>query len=122
ELLLRLADALREQGEFAAARARIEEALALAESIGASALTAQAEILALRLQMHVETELDLERLLGRADAAIAQLEQHDEQAGLAQAWFVRAWITWIQCRAEATRQALERSLEYAKRADDQRTL
>ena len=40
---------------------------------------------------------------------------------LAKAWELLAWARWMACQAGATEEALERSIEYARRAGDSRT-
>jgi tetratricopeptide (TPR) repeat protein len=57
-----------------------------------------------------------EALTAESDATIAALTALGDEAGLADAWAVRAWIPWFRCRAADTADACERSVLHAQRA------
>jgi class 3 adenylate cyclase/tetratricopeptide (TPR) repeat protein len=53
----------------------------------------------------------------QARAAISALERHDDEEGLARAWFVLATTTyWVRARWDDMREPLSRSIAYARRA------
>jgi DNA-binding SARP family transcriptional activator len=122
ELLVALAGALREVGEVERARESALEAVELARAAGERGLELRAEVLGLRLDIATGAQLDAPELVARVDRTIAALEDADDDPGLADAWTVVAWIRWTRCRAAETEEAIQRALEHARRAGDERAI
>ena len=53
-----------------------------------------------------------------ADRTLAELTRLGDAEGLASAWWVQGWLTWLECRAEDTERALATSIDWARRAGD----
>ena len=122
QLLLALAGAQREVGDFEAANDASAQAIALASSLGNRALESQARILRLRIQLQTQVSLALDELVQSAEQTIGELEDLGDEQGLGEAWSVLAWMSWLRCRAGATAQSLERALVYAQGAGDEPTV
>lgn len=122
ELLLSLAQAKREVGDFEAAEATCVEAIALAHSLGERALESKARILRLRMQLQTRVSLALDELDRSAQETIAELEELGDEHGLGEAWSLLAWTSWLRCRAEPTARSLERALAFARSARDEPTV
>jgi DNA-binding SARP family transcriptional activator len=111
-LLPALADALRTTGEFERSAAVIDEAL----HAGDERVRLRAGIAAMRNLLRTDTTLQTAHLAAESDATIAALEALGDEAGLADAWAVRAWIPWFRCRAAEAAAACERSIAHARNA------
>jgi predicted ATPase/DNA-binding SARP family transcriptional activator len=122
QLLLALAGAQREVGDFEAADDASAEAIALASRLGNRALESQARILRLRMQLQTQVSLTLDELVRSAEQTIGELEVIGDEQGLGEAWSVLAWMSWLRCRAGPTAQSLERALVYAQGAGDETTI
>jgi tetratricopeptide (TPR) repeat protein len=122
ELLVDLADALRETGDHARAEAVLEEVFARAADSGNRGLEARAVVVRLRIQVvSADAKLETERLRAEASRAIDVLEELGDERGLAKAWELLAWAPWFACRVAEAEAALHRSIEYARRVRDSRT-
>jgi tetratricopeptide (TPR) repeat protein len=74
----------------------------------------------LRLQVAADPDVQTDELERQAKRAVEVFEQEGDERRLAKAWELLAWALWLRCRAAATEEALERAIEYARRAGDSR--
>ena len=121
DLLTELAEALREGGDFSRADRVLAEALALAASHADRAVEAQARIARLRVQLATNQELGPREVEGVVSAAIDVLTELGDERRLAKAWFLRAWLEWLGCRAMAAAESSRRAAAHAERAGDERS-
>ena len=121
-LLLALAGALRESGDFEGAREAVGEALRIARRIGDRRMERNADVLVVRLDLATQPDRAAPQALARVDHAIAELDALGDDQGLAEAWTTLAWIRWVGCRAGDTELALQRALLHARRAGDERSV
>jgi DNA-binding SARP family transcriptional activator len=116
-LLLELAEATRNAG-------RLQEALEVLDEITDSGadplLVAQAHLARLRIRFVLDSSAVSAEGLTQLEQAVQLFERADDHPRLAEAWFLHAWFEWLRCRADATDEALDRSLEHARRARDRR--
>jgi len=120
DLLTELAEALREGGDFSRADRVLAEALALAASRADRAVEAQARIARLRVQLATNREPAAGEVEETVAAAIDVLTELGDERRLAKAWFLRAWLEWLGCRATATAESSRRAAAHAERAGDER--
>ncbi len=120
DFLTELAEALRECGDFSRADRVLAEALALAASRADRAVEAQARIARLRVQLSTNQELGPREVEGVVSAAIDVLTELGDERRLAKAWFLRAWLEWLGCRAMAAAESSRRAAAHAERAGDER--
>ena len=121
ELLVELADALRETGEYGRATAVLDEVSTRAVAAGDRRLEAHALVVRLRMQLFTDANVVTESLRTDARRAVDVLEELHDERGLAKAWELLAWAPWFACRVADAEEALNRSLEYARRSRDSRT-
>jgi DNA-binding SARP family transcriptional activator/tetratricopeptide (TPR) repeat protein len=117
-LLLELAEATRNAG-------RLQEALAVLEEIDElpgidPLLEAQAHLARLRIRHLLDSSALTAEARTQLDDAMSLFERADDHARLAEAWFLRAWFEWLRCQAGAADDALDRSIEHARRVRDRR--
>ncbi len=120
DLLTELAEALREGGDFSRADRVLAEALAFAASRADRAVEAQARIARLRVQLATNREPAAGEVEETVAAAIEVLTELGDERRLAKAWFLRAWLEWLGCRATATAESSRRAAAHAERAGDER--
>ena len=120
DFLTELAEALRECGDFSRADRVLAEALALAASRADRAVEAQARIARLRVQLSTNQELGPREVEGVVSTAIDVLTELGDERRLAKAWFLRAWLEWLGCRAMAAAESSRRAAAHAERAGDER--
>ena len=120
DLLTELAEALREGGDFSRADRVLAEALALAASRVDRAVEAQARIALLRVQLATNREPASGEVEDIVAAAIDVLTELGDERRLAKAWFLRAWLEWLGCRATAAAESSRRAAAHAERAGDER--
>ncbi len=118
--LVDLAEAKRDAGDLAGADEALAEALALAERAGSVVAAEAARIGHLRVAFQTDSGLRVEETLPVVEHAIAAFEAAGDDRELARALYVRAWISWLGCRAAEAEQALERAIVHARRAGDDR--
>jgi tetratricopeptide (TPR) repeat protein len=117
-LLLELAEATRNAG-------RLQEALAVLEEIdelpGVDPLVeAQAHLARLRIRHLLDSSALTAEARTQLDDAMSLFEHAHDHARLAEAWFLRAWFEWLRCQAGAADDALDLSIEHARRVHDRR--
>ena len=120
-LLTDLGEVLRETGDFERGEAVLNEAIEAAESSGDRAVAAHARLIRLRLRMQVDPDVRPDELIATAEEAIAVFEALGDDRRLARAWFNLAWGPWVKGSVAVAEKALERAIEVARRAGDDRT-
>ena len=116
-LLPVLATTSMERGDFAAADAKLREALVAAASSGDRVLRAHA--LLGRVALGIPTQAKLPDLERQAEAAVAEFEHLGDDQALARALWALANCHDRRGRHAARRAALERALPHARRAGDE---
>jgi len=120
QLLPDLGDALREVGDFARAKSLLDEAEKLASAAGDRGLRAYARVIRLRLDMQTDPRFSVEKISDEVTHNVQILEHAGVDRWLAKAWELRAWIPYLGCRGPEAEEALQRAVEYARRAGDGR--
>jgi DNA-binding SARP family transcriptional activator len=121
ELLPDLGEAVRESGDYPRGELVLAEAIDAAAAAGDRALEAYARLIRLRMRVQTHADLGTGGLLVEAQRAIDAFEEFGDERSLGKAWELLAWARWMACQAEATEEALQRSIEHARRAGDSRT-
>jgi len=121
ELLPDLGEAVREGGDYPRAEALLGEAITAASTAGDAALEEYARLVRLRMRVQTDAYLGAEDVVVGAHRALDAFGVIDDARSLAKAWELLAWGHWLECHAAATEEALEHSLEHARRAADART-
>jgi tetratricopeptide (TPR) repeat protein len=111
---------LLDRGDFAQARARNEQAVALAQAVGDRALELRAECELAFLRTTTDLTLTAEEAVALGHEAVRELEQHGDERALAAAWNLVAMGENLRGRWGAARIAFERVVEHAGRAGDGR--
>ena len=119
-VLLDLAIALMRFGSFAAAEGALEEALALAQAHGDERLEQRTLIEREFFRIFTNVETSTEEITRIAEQAIPVLEALGDDAGVAKAWHLLSEPPVNACQWGMRAAALERALEYARRAGDAR--
>ncbi len=119
-LLVDLAEAKRDAGDLSGADEALDRALAFAESAGSALAAEAARIGLLRIAFLIDKGLRIEDALPVAERAIAAFRASGDDRALARALYVRAWISWLGCRAAEAEQALEAAIVHARLAGDER--
>ena len=123
ELRLELADALHDAGELQRVGELLEEALAQSEMAGNAGLQARARLELACLRPYVDPgSAALDEILEAAEHAAEVFERLGDDAGLARSLRRIADVYWLRCRVEPGEPLLERALEHARRAGDEREL
>jgi class 3 adenylate cyclase/tetratricopeptide (TPR) repeat protein len=120
ERLIELAWSLLGRGEFAQARDRNEQAVALAQAIGDRALELRADCELAFLRTTTDLTLTGEEAVALGREAVRELEQDGNERALAAAWNLVAMGENLRARWEGVQFALERVVDYAARAGDRR--
>jgi DNA-binding SARP family transcriptional activator len=120
ELLADLGEALRETGDFERAESVLAEVIAAASAAGDPVLEARGQLIRLRLRLLTDPGAT-EDVASEGQRLVETFEEAGDERLLAKAWELLAWAPWFRCRAAATEQALQRAIEYARRAGDART-
>jgi DNA-binding SARP family transcriptional activator/tetratricopeptide (TPR) repeat protein len=121
ELLTDLGEVLRETGDFERAEAVLAEAIRGAGTFGDRAVEVHARLIRLRLRMQVDPAVRPDDLIRVAEEAISIFEELGDERRLAKAWFTLAWAPWVTGGVAQAEKALERAIEVARRAGDERT-
>ncbi|HEU0303815.1 MAG TPA: adenylate/guanylate cyclase domain-containing protein [Gaiellaceae bacterium] len=123
ELRLELADALHGAGDLQRVGELLEGALAQAERSGNAGIEARARLELVSLRPYVDPQaMVLEDMLQAAEHAADVLERIGDDAGLARSLRRIADVHWLRCRVGPGEPLLERALEHARRAGDEREL
>jgi DNA-binding SARP family transcriptional activator len=120
DLLADLGEALRETGDFERAEAVLAEVIEAASEAGDAVLEARGQLIRLRLRLLTESGAS-EDVSEEGRRLIQTFQEAGDERLLAKAWEILAWVPWFRCRAAATDEALQRAIDYARRAGDART-
>jgi class 3 adenylate cyclase/tetratricopeptide (TPR) repeat protein len=120
-LLNDLAESLVAAGDFSRAGEVLTAATVAAEGrAGADGLRAQVAVGRLGMRLLTEPELPLGVIQGEVERAIDALGQAGDDRGLARAWRLLGYESFMRCRIEQAEEALARTIEHARRAGDER--
>jgi class 3 adenylate cyclase/tetratricopeptide (TPR) repeat protein len=120
-LLNDLAESLVAAGDFGrAAEALTAATEAAGAGPGAAGLLAQVAVGRLGMRLLTEPGLPLDDLQGEVEATIAALGRAGDDRGLARAWRLLGYESFMRCRIERAEEALARTIEHARRASDER--
>ncbi|MDF2740516.1 MAG: hypothetical protein K0S88_1884 [Actinomycetia bacterium] len=120
-LLNELAESLVAAGEFGRADEALTAAAVAAEAGGdGQGLLAQVAVGRLGMRLLTEPELPLDTIQGEVGRAIEALDQAGDDRGLARAWRLLGYESFMRCRIEWAEEALARTIEHARRAGDER--
>ena len=123
ELRIELADALHEAGQLQRVGELLEEALSRAEELGDAGLEARARLELACLRPFVDPETAaLDDILEAAEHAAEVFERLGDDVGLARSLRRIADTHWLRCRVGPGEPLLQRALELAERAGDEREL
>jgi len=123
DLRLELADALHGAGDLQRVGELLEGALAQAELAGNAGVQARARLELACLQPYVDPEAAaLDEILAAAEHAAEVFERIGDDGGLARSLRRIADVHWLRCSVEPGEPLLERALEHARRAGDEREL
>jgi class 3 adenylate cyclase/tetratricopeptide (TPR) repeat protein len=121
ELTFHLAVALADRGEFARASALVAEVIEAAVRDEDQRLEWRARVEQAVIRIDSEaTGHVVEEARRTAARAIEVLTAMDDAAGLARAWWLKGAVGWMEARADAAEEGLERAVEYARVAGDSR--
>ena len=121
ELRLELADALHGAGDLQRVGEQLDSALAHAELVGNAVMEARARLELASLRPHVDPDsAALDDMLEAAEHAADVFERIGDDAGLARSLRRIADVHWLRCKVEPGEALLERALEHALRAGDER--
>jgi tetratricopeptide (TPR) repeat protein len=116
-----LGEALTQLGRFEEVTSLLEDAVATAELVAEDTLAANARLVGLLVRLLTgETDGWSEQAETIANEALARCEREGDHAGVARAWRVLAWISLTACRYGAAAAALERAIDHARKAGDER--
>jgi tetratricopeptide (TPR) repeat protein len=116
--LLDLATALRESGRFGESGDVLDEAADGAKSIGDQRLAARIAVERSFLSLHVDPAAWADEAEEVVRGAIAELERHRDDFGLARGWTALALLRYLHCRIAEMETMLERALFHARRSDN----
>jgi tetratricopeptide (TPR) repeat protein len=121
EVLPLLAEAFLDLGDFAVARAYVEEALGTARTLGDRRAEARASLVLALVRAHATGGTDrIAELLDGVQPALAIFAEVGDEAGAAFAWRMAAWAHGTVGRYGAGADAAERAMTHAERAGDDR--
>jgi tetratricopeptide (TPR) repeat protein len=120
ELQPELGSVLMRAGEFVQAGEVFDDAMARAASSGERRIELRAVIERQFLRSFTDPEGSTEEILSISQSVIPELEELGDDLGLARAWWLASEVHTIACRWGARAEALERALEHAGRAHDER--
>jgi predicted ATPase len=117
-----LGSALIETGELERADAVLSRAIEQAASVQNERIQALAELERSFLRLHMNADRATDELRETAERARLVFERTGDDAGIAKTWKFVASLDWIRCQLAEMEEVLERSLEHARRAGDEREL
>jgi class 3 adenylate cyclase/tetratricopeptide (TPR) repeat protein len=120
ELLMDLADAQIEGGDFDGAVVSLNQAREMAASLHDDVLAAHADVAQLKLDFMTITTDYSQNLRRELDRLIPLFEEANDSRGLAKAWTLKGLIGVTYCRAADTEMAARKAVEYAREAGDLR--
>jgi class 3 adenylate cyclase/tetratricopeptide (TPR) repeat protein len=120
ETLIMLAEGLRSAGKLTEAAAKLDVAIQTATKAKDLGQVARVEIGRLDLDWYTDLEAMLNDGAAKAERAIQVLEAHGDDSGLVGSWKVLAHILQGRGRNKAAHEAIERAIDAARRAADNR--
>jgi class 3 adenylate cyclase/tetratricopeptide (TPR) repeat protein len=114
ELVIDLAIALADEGEYAHATEALADAVDAAEELDDRRLVAHTRVA--QLVQQTRGAPDAEVIREEALAAVAVLEEEGDDLGLARSWSLLAYAPYLDAQARETEQLLERAAFHASRA------
>ena len=117
-----LGNSLVETGELERADALLARAIRHATDLHDDRRRALAEVELAFIRLHTDPAGTTDELRRTADRTMAVFEQTGDHTGMAKAWKLLALLEWVRCRLASMEEVLERSLEHARLAGDQREL
>jgi class 3 adenylate cyclase/tetratricopeptide (TPR) repeat protein len=102
--------------DWQASRTFLERAQDEADVLGREDLGLRAQLELSYLDIMTGTVVDADAQEVQARASISALEAHDDDEGVARAWFVLATTYWVRARWDDMREPLSRSIAYAERS------
>jgi class 3 adenylate cyclase/tetratricopeptide (TPR) repeat protein len=122
EFAAELGSALIETGELERADAILTRAIEQAARARNERAGALAELERSFLRLHTDAAAKTDDLHATAERARSVFERTGDDAGIAKSWKFLALLHWIRCQLAEMETVLERSLEHARRAGDEREL
>jgi class 3 adenylate cyclase/tetratricopeptide (TPR) repeat protein len=119
-LLNDLAESLVAAGDFGRAAEALGAATAAAVAGGGDGLLAQVAVGRLGMRLLTEPDLALDAIQGEVRRAIEALEGTGDDRGLARAWRLLGYESFMRCHIERAEEALARTIDHARRAGDER--
>jgi len=116
KLLPDLSEALMETGALSRADELLSEAIRNAEAEGDAGLKGHAAIVRLLLMESTDPKGRSEVALRELERVIPVFEELGDDLGLARAWRLKADVHWTRARYSSADEALEHSIEHARRA------
>jgi len=110
---LQLGNALYRAGALQEARDVLEKTRELAETAGAGAAAAHADVILLDLMMHAEPQGATEHTLSELPRLFPLLEQAGDHSALSDWWRTQAMADWMLGRAEDTGKSMQHALDHA---------
>jgi class 3 adenylate cyclase/tetratricopeptide (TPR) repeat protein len=120
EIMLDLAEAAADLGEFQRSTEAADDGLATARSLGDDLLVVNAELVSLFLRYTLDPAGGAQQVVRETESAIPRLERAADHAGLVRAWRLLAWVHGTACNYGAAERAVERAVHYARLAGDRR--
>jgi class 3 adenylate cyclase/tetratricopeptide (TPR) repeat protein len=120
ELLLDLASALVDSGDLRRARARFEEAVAVAEALHDRALQIRATVMFAQLRLSTDSSFTAQQGLELGHASVRELESLGHEQGLVAAWNLLQMGENLRANWQGNAAALERVVEHAHAVGDLR--
>ena len=120
DLRLELGRALAGSGRLEPARATLSEVIAAAQRDDARAVELRAQLALLNLRAQTDAEFSMVELEATAERALPELERHENERGLASAWWLVHWARFRIGRYADSLIAAEQTVEHARRAGDRR--
>ncbi len=114
--LLDLGQALFDGSDLAGAIRAFEEAAEEARMIGDRRLEIRAELERRQVGNQADPDFDVEEADAFAHRAVAELEELEDDEGLARAWHLAALKPWSRAKWSHMREPVERAIEYARTA------
>jgi tetratricopeptide (TPR) repeat protein len=102
--------------DWQASRIELERARDEAEALGREDLEFRARLELAYVNTLTATHIDAGAQEALAREALSVLERHQDEEGLARAWFVISASCWVRARWDDMREPLDRSIEHARRA------
>jgi tetratricopeptide (TPR) repeat protein len=118
DLLIDLADAQIEGGDFDGAVSSLSKAREVAASLQDEAFAAHVDVTQLKLDYLIVTTDYSDNLRHELDRLIPLFERSNDSRGLARAWTLKALLGVVLCRAADTEMAARKAFEYARDAGD----